>query len=34
MGIRERALLIGAQVDIHSEPGKGTRVAIHYRDAA
>ncbi len=34
MGIRERAMLIGAQVDIHSEPGAGTRITILYPDAA
>ena len=32
-GIRERALLIRAHVDIHSEPGKGTRVTVLYRCA-
>jgi signal transduction histidine kinase len=31
-GIRERALLIGARVDIQSEPGKGTRVVVLYQD--
>ena len=31
-GIRERALLIGARVDIQSEPGKGTRVAVLYQE--
>jgi two-component system sensor histidine kinase UhpB len=30
MGIRERALLIGASVDIVSEPGKGTRIEVIY----
>jgi two-component system sensor histidine kinase UhpB len=34
MGIRERALLIGAQVTIHSQPGKGTQVTLFYRDTA
>lgn len=34
MGIRERALLVGAQVTIHSQPGKGTQVTVIYRDAA
>jgi two-component system sensor histidine kinase UhpB len=31
MGIRERASLIGANVDILSEPGKGTRVVVIYQ---
>ncbi len=33
MGIRERALLIGARVNIHSESGKGTRVVVTYQPA-
>lgn len=31
MSIHERALLIGANVEVRSEPGKGTRITIHYR---
>ena len=34
MGIRERALLVGAQVTIHSQPGNGTQVTILYHDTA
>ncbi len=30
-GIRERALTIGADVEIHSEPGEGTRVSVVYQ---
>ncbi|HEY3290589.1 MAG TPA: ATP-binding protein, partial [Anaerolineae bacterium] len=30
MGIRERAALIGADVAISSEPGKGTRIVVNY----
>lgn len=33
IGIRERALLIGASVNVRSEAGKGTRITIHYREA-
>ena len=33
MSIHERALLIGANVEVRSEPGKGTRITIHYQTA-
>ena len=28
LGMRERAIMIGAEVQIYSEPGKGTRISI------
>jgi len=31
LGMRERAHMIGAEYDINSAPGKGTRVHLSYR---
>jgi signal transduction histidine kinase len=30
-GLQERAAIIGAQLDVHSQPGSGTRVELAWR---
>jgi signal transduction histidine kinase len=31
MGMRERALVLGGDIDIDSAPGKGTRISVQIR---